>query len=102
MAERFDKLVADLFDMQDEIVAQPANALSAQLFWAEARRAERKPNLDSMDLCFQGWAWLNKGFTPDSLAMARRLYERALALDQRMGAGRHCQRGCDSRDSAPP
>ena len=55
-AERFDKPVADLFDLQDEIVARLANALSAQLFSAEARRAERKPNPDSMDLCFQGWA----------------------------------------------
>ena len=43
-AERFDKPLADLFDMQDEIVARLANALSAQLFAAEARRAERAPN----------------------------------------------------------
>jgi len=80
-AERFDKLVADLFDMQDEIVARIANTLSAQLYWAEARRAERKPNPDSMDLCFQGWAWLNKAFTPDGPATARGLFERAAALD---------------------
>jgi TolB-like protein/class 3 adenylate cyclase/Tfp pilus assembly protein PilF len=80
-AERFDKPVADLFDMQDEIVARLANALSAQLFAAEARRAERKPNPDSMDLCFQGWAWRNKGVTTDNLAEARRLFERAAALD---------------------
>jgi len=80
-AERFDKPVADLFDMQDEIVARLANALSAQLFAAEARRAERKPNLDSMDLCFQGFAWRNKSVTADNLAQARRLFERAAALD---------------------
>jgi TolB-like protein/class 3 adenylate cyclase len=80
-AERFDKPVADLFDMQDEIVARLANALSAQLFAAEARRAERKPNPDSMDLCFQGFAWRNKGITADNLAQARRLFERAAALD---------------------
>ena len=80
-AERFDKPVADLFDLQDEIVARIANTLSAQLFWAEARRAERKPNPDSMDLCFQGWARLNKGFTPDGLATARGSFERAAALD---------------------
>src|SRR5271165_465307 len=80
-AERFDKPVADLFDMQDEIVARLANALSAQLFAAEARRAERKPNPDSMDLVFQGWAWRNKGVTADNLAEARRLFERAAALD---------------------
>src|SRR5208282_2439131 len=79
-AERFDKPVADLFDMQDEIVARLANALSAQLFAAEARRADRKPNPDSMDLCFQGWAWRNKGVTADNLAEARRLFERAAAL----------------------
>ena len=80
-AERFDKPVADLFDMQDEIVARLANALSAQLFAAEARRAERKPNPDSMDVCFQGWARLNKSFTSDSFATARGLFERAAALD---------------------
>ena len=80
-AERFDKPVADLFDLQDEIVARLANALSAQLFAAEARRAERKPNPDSLDLTFQGWAWSKKGFTPDSFATARGLFERAAALD---------------------
>ena len=42
-AERFDKPVADLFDMQDEIVARLSNALSAQLITAEARRADRAP-----------------------------------------------------------
>ena len=43
-AERFDKPLADLFDMQDEIVARLANALDSQLVVAEARRAERAPN----------------------------------------------------------
>ena len=43
-AERFDKPLADLFDMQDEIVARLANALNAQLVAAEARRAEQAPN----------------------------------------------------------
>jgi hypothetical protein len=35
-AERFDKPVADLFDMQDEIVSRLANALNAELVAAEA------------------------------------------------------------------
>ena len=55
-AERFDKPVADLFDMQDEIVARLANQLGTQLIAAEARRAERAPHPDSMDLYFQGLA----------------------------------------------
>jgi TolB-like protein/class 3 adenylate cyclase len=80
-AERFDKPLADLFDMQDEIVARLANALSAQLVVAEARRAEQVPSPDSMDLYFQGVAWFNKGLRPDTLARARSFFERALALD---------------------
>ena len=63
-AERFDKPLADLFDMQDEIVARLAGALNAQLVAAEARRAEQAPTPDSMDLYFQGLAWLNKGLDP--------------------------------------
>ena len=52
-AERFDKPVADLFDMQDEIVSRLANELDAELVAAEARRAERSLNPDAMDLVFQ-------------------------------------------------
>src|SRR6516164_6384445 len=40
-ADRFDKPVADFFDLQDEIVARLANMLNAELTAAEARRAER-------------------------------------------------------------
>jgi TolB-like protein/class 3 adenylate cyclase len=80
-AERFDKPVADLFDMQDEIVARLASQLRAELTSAEARRAEQAPNPDSMDLCFQGAAWFYKGPTPNNLAQARSFFDRALAAD---------------------
>ena len=66
-AERFDKPVADLFEMQDEIVARLANQLRAELVHAEARRAERALNPDSMDLYFQGQALSYRGVTPDIL-----------------------------------
>ena len=45
-AERFDKPLADLFDVQDEIVARLANTLNAQLVAAEARRADPEPRHD--------------------------------------------------------
>jgi TolB-like protein len=80
-AERFDKQLADLFDMQDEIVARLASSLNAQLLAAEARRAEQAPNPDSMDLYFQGMAWLNKGRTPYTLGEARVFFDRALTAD---------------------
>ena len=73
--------MADLFDMQDEIVARLAGALNTQLVAAEARRAEQVPNPNSMDLYFQGLAWFNKGVTPDNLAQARSFFDRALTAD---------------------
>ncbi len=80
-AERFDKPVTDLFDMQDEIVARLANTLDAQLIAAEARRAERSLHPNSMDLFFQGRACWNKGSAPEYMTQARNFFERSLALD---------------------
>ena len=80
-AERFDKPIADLFDMQDEIVARVGNQLGSQLIAAEARRAEKAPNPNSMDLYFQGMALVNKGVTLELLEKARDFFDRALALD---------------------
>ena len=79
-AERFDKPLADLLDMQDEIVARLASQLGTQFIAAEARRAELTPHPDSMDLYFQGMACVNKGVTPEYAAQARGFFERALAL----------------------
>jgi TolB-like protein/class 3 adenylate cyclase len=80
-AERFDKPVADLFDMQDEIISRIAGSLNAQLIAAEARRAERAPHPNSLDLYFQGLACANQGWTPDHMAKARGFFDRALILD---------------------
>jgi TolB-like protein/tetratricopeptide (TPR) repeat protein len=80
-AERFEKTMTDLFEMQDEVVIRIANTLNAQLSAVEARRAERAPAPDSMDLYFQGEAWVNRGITSETMAQAREFFERALALD---------------------
>jgi TolB-like protein/class 3 adenylate cyclase/tetratricopeptide (TPR) repeat protein len=80
-AERFDKPLDDLFDMQDEIVARLAGTLNAQFVAAEARRPEQAPTPDSVDLYFQGSAWLNRGWTPDNVAQARGFFDRALTVD---------------------
>jgi hypothetical protein len=76
-AERFDKPVADLFDMQDEIVARLANQLQAELVVAEAHRSKKSPDPDSMDLYFQSAGDpLSRRYT-DILATADALCERA-------------------------
>ena len=80
-AERFDKPVSDLLEMQDEIVARLARQLDAALIAAEARRAERAPDPNSMDLFFQGLSWFNKGLAPNNVMQALAYFERALAID---------------------
>jgi TolB-like protein/class 3 adenylate cyclase len=80
-AERFDKRVTDLFDMQDEIVSRLANALDAQLVEAEAQRAGRALHPDATDLYFQGKARWNKGASPEYMSQAKGYFERALVLD---------------------
>jgi len=80
-AERFDKPIADLFDMQDEIVSRLANTLNAQLMAAEARRAENALHPDAIDLIFLGRANFNKGQTSENLTKAHDFFVRALALD---------------------
>jgi len=47
----------------------------------EARRAAQKPHPDSMDLHFQGMAWLNKGLTAENMTQARAFFEHDLASD---------------------
>jgi TolB-like protein len=80
-AERFDKTLAHLFDTQDEIVARLASQLGAQLIAAEARRAGKAPHPDSMDLYFQGRAYLNKGLAAEYLTQASGFFQRALQCD---------------------
>ena len=63
-AERFDKPLADLFDMQDEIVARLAGALNAQLTAAEARRAEQAPTPELDGSLFSGFGLAQQGFYP--------------------------------------
>jgi TolB-like protein/Tfp pilus assembly protein PilF len=83
-AERFDKPLADLFDMQDEIVARLANTLGHELVKAEARRSQRLSNPDSVDLTMRGWAILNQPTMLSDMnvvAEALGLFEQALNLD---------------------
>ena len=85
-AERFDKPVADLFEMQDEIVSHLANRLGQELVRAEAGGApsvSRHPDPDSMDHYFLGLAALpSKAMTARASRLRRAShFDRALELD---------------------
>ena len=53
-AERFDKPLADIFDMQDEIVAHLARQLDTAMISAEARRAASSPQPELDGPLFSG------------------------------------------------
>jgi TolB-like protein/class 3 adenylate cyclase len=82
-AERFDKPLADLFDMQDEIVARLANQLGPELIVAEARRIEslQPHELSSIDLAMRGWSLLQE-YTIERGRQARPWFETALRQDE--------------------
>ena len=83
-AERFDKPVADLFDMQDEIIARLANTLRYELADADVGKDARSKNLDAIDLTMRAWA-LNgqklRNPTRDNNNVVRDLFEQALKID---------------------
>ena len=55
-AERFEEDVADLFKLQDQVVARLANTLGIELIKAEATKGARSTNPDANDLVMRGWA----------------------------------------------
>jgi TolB-like protein len=82
-AERFEEDLADLFKLQDEVVARLANSIGLELVKAEAEKSAHSRNPDLIDLNMRGWAmmqqWLRS--TKDYNAEARTWFERALKVD---------------------
>jgi adenylate cyclase len=83
-AERFEDNVADLFKLQDQVVARLANTLNLELVKAEAEKAARSKNPDAIDLAMRGWALAPPGpvqTTKEKNEAARALFEQVLAID---------------------
>src|SRR5271157_3176743 len=62
-AERFEEDVADLFKLQDQIVARLANTLGSELVKAEAEKGAHSKNPDVIDLTMRGWALYWQGLS---------------------------------------
>jgi adenylate cyclase len=83
-AERFEEDVADLFKLQDEVVARLANTLGYELVKAEATKGARSTNPDANDLVMRGRALFNEATIQPSKRKndaSRAFYEQALAID---------------------
>ena len=79
-ADRFEEDVANLFKLQDQVVARIANSLRVELVNAESRRP-RPQNLDAVDLTMRGWDLLWHGQTRETNRAARDFFEQAVKLD---------------------
>jgi adenylate cyclase len=87
-AERFEEDLADLFKLQEQIVARLSNTLGIELVRAEAEKSARSTNPDAVDLTMRGWATVWQGIQQQSIKEkqdlyygARALFEQALAID---------------------
>jgi adenylate cyclase len=85
-ADSFDATVADLLVLEDDIVARLTRALQIELVQAEGRRsvAEMRQNPDAIDLAMQGWSIAYHTPAMQSDQDARRLFERAAAIDPKL------------------
>ena len=81
-AERFDRALDDIFAVQDEISAAVVHHLVGRIEDSERRRAIRKQpdSLAVHDLILLG-NWHFRQYTEEGVLEARRLYNRALALE---------------------
>ncbi len=83
-AERFEEDVADLFKLQDQVVARLANTLGLELLKAEAEKGARSKNPDAIDLTMRGRALqmrYQQQRKKENNAATRAMYEQALAID---------------------
>ena len=81
-AERFDRDLADIFAVQDEVTSRIVVTLAGKLEESERRRARslQTENLEAYDCVLRGRElWFR--FTPEANREARRLYEKAIELD---------------------
>ena len=85
-AERYDRDVADVFAVQDEITEAIVGAIEPQLYAAENIRIRRKPpaNLDAWDLVMRGLSYYWR-VTRQDHAIAQRLLEQAIAIEPNYG-----------------
>lgn len=81
-AERYDRELADIFAVQDDITAKIVHALEMNLFDANHALSSRMEtnNTEAYDCVLRGREQYRL-FAKDSNATARLLYERAIALD---------------------
>jgi TolB-like protein len=85
-AERYDRSLADVFAVQDEITESIVAAIEPQLYAAENFRAQRKPpgSLDAWDLVMRALSHFWRVTREDNV-VAQALLEKAISIDPDYG-----------------
>ncbi len=85
-AEKYDREMEDIFELQDAITQRIAATVEPELEKAEHRRisAKKPTNLDAWDYYQRGMSLLHE-FTKEGNAKAREMFERAIELDPTYG-----------------
>jgi serine/threonine protein kinase len=79
-SERYDREMADIFAMQDEIAGAVAAALRIKLVVQPSATRQYTPKLESYEALLQAWHHLAK-YRPESMTKAGECLQRAIALD---------------------
>ena len=81
-ADRFEGMLDDIFELQDQMTEQVVGAIAPQLERAEIERAARKPteSLDAYDYYLRGMSSLHQGTRP-AIDQALPLFHKAIQLD---------------------
>ena len=85
-AERYDRGLADVFDVQDEITEAIVAAIEPQLYAAENFHAQRKPpdSMDAWDLVMRALSHYWRVTRQDNV-VAQALLEKAISIDPNYG-----------------
>ena len=85
-AERYDRSLADVFAVQDEITEAIVAAIEPQLYAAENFRAQRKPpdSMDAWDLVMRALSHYWRMTRQDNV-VAQALLEKAISIDPNYG-----------------
>jgi adenylate cyclase len=89
-AERYDRDLADIFAVQDEITEAVTVAIAPAIADAELQRAMRKPpgSLDAWG-AYQRGLWHLGKFSADDTALAEQFFQQAITLDPTFAGGFH-------------
>ena len=86
-AERLDRELKDIFDLQDELTARIAGTVAPEIGLAEGARISRKPpeRMDAWDHVQRGYAKVFNFRSKEDIAAARAAFQAALRIDPDYG-----------------